>query len=138
MPNTNTCNLSGVYVRYDDTATYGGVSEDSIKDNVPFDICLALEAGQNIFNMPAAYNLHVALNDLSNSSTTVYTANLPGTLGDPGWTTLDFVHSFPVPPALITPALDGHAFQVVGVMSVGKGDPIVEAKLSEIFIITQP
>ena len=28
-------------------------------------------------------------------------------------------------------------FQVVGVMSVGKNDPIVEAKLSEIFIITQ-
>jgi hypothetical protein len=138
MPNTNTCNLSGVYVRYHDTATYGGVSEDSITDNVPFDVCLGLEAGKNLFNMPAAYNLHVALNDLSNSSTTVYTTDLAGTLGDAGWTTLDFVSAFAVPPASITPALDGHAFQVVGVMSVGKGDPIVEAKLSEIFIITQP
>ena len=137
MPNTNTCNLSGVYVRYHDTATYGGVSEDSITDNVPFDICLGLEAGKNLFNMPAAYNLHVALNDLSNSSTTVYTTDLAGTLGDAGWTTLDFVSAFAVPPASITPALDGHAFQVVGVMSVGKGDPIVEAKLSEVFIITQ-
>jgi hypothetical protein len=103
MPNTNTANLSGVYVRYHDTATFGGVSEDAIKDNLPFDIVFALEAGANVFGMPAAYTLHV----------------------------------FPVPPALITHALDGHAFQVVGVMSVGKNDPMVEAKLSEIFIITQ-
>jgi len=137
MPSANTANLSGVYVRYDDTATYGGVSEDSIKDNVPFDLCLALEAGQNLANMPAAYTLTVALNDLSNSSTTVYSDSLTGALGDTGWPTLDYVHAFPVPPALITAALDGHAFQVVGVMSVGKADPIVEAKLSEVFIITQ-
>jgi hypothetical protein len=137
MPNTNTANLSGVYVRYHDTATYGGVSEDSIKDNLPFDICLALESGANVFGMSAAYNLHVALNDLSNSSTTVYTDDLAGSLGDADWAALDFVHAFAVPPALITAALDGHAFQVVGVMSVGKADPIVEAKLSEVFIITQ-
>ena len=32
----------------------------------------------------------------------------------------------------------GAAAQVVGVMSVGKGHPIVEARLSEIFITTQP
>jgi hypothetical protein len=137
MPNTNTANLSGTYVRYHDTATFGGVSEDAIKDNLPFDIVLALEAGTNVFGMPAAYTLHVALNDLSNSATTVYSNTVTGTLGDPGWPKQDTLHVFPVPPALITHALDGHAFQVVAVMSVGKNDPIVEAKLSEVFIITQ-
>ena len=85
MPSANQCELSSVYVRYTDVANHGGVSEESIKDNASFDLVLVLEAGQTIYNTGAHYNLLIVLNDLSDSSKTVFTDSQSGSLGDVNW-----------------------------------------------------
>jgi hypothetical protein len=137
MPSANECELSGVYVRYTDVADHGGISEESIKDNQSFDLVLELEAGQTIFNAGAAYNLFVVLNDLSDSSKTIYTNTQAGSLGDPKWQTMDttFFWTVPASPPALT---DDHVYQAIAVMSVGKHDPIVDAEQSDLFIATQP
>jgi hypothetical protein len=137
MPSANECELSGVYVRYTDVADHGGISEESIKDNQSFDLVLELEAGQTIFNAGAAYNLFVVLNDLSDSSKTIYTNTQAGSLGDPKWQTMDttFFWTVPASPQALT---DDHVYQAIAVMSVGKHDPIVDVEQSDLFIATQP
>jgi|HubBroStandDraft_4_1064222.scaffolds.fasta_scaffold02520_7 hypothetical protein len=137
MPSANESALTSVYVRYTDTADHGGISEESIKDNQSFDLCLDLEAGQTIFNSGAAYNLFVVLNDLSDSSTTVYKNSQGGSLGDPKWPTMDTTFSWTIPAGSI-PLADDHVYQATGVMSVGKSDPIVDVDQSALFIVTQP
>jgi hypothetical protein len=98
---------------------------------------LKLEAGQTIFNAGALYNLFLVLNDLSDSSKTVYTSTQGGSLGDPNWTKMDVEFSWTVPPGTV-PLVDDHVYQAIGVMSVGKADPIVDAEQSDLFIVTQP
>src|SRR5215469_9635976 len=137
MPSANECELASVYVRYADTVRHGGISEESIKDNEPIDLCLELEAGQSIFNAGAAYNLFVVLNDLSDSSTTVYRNSQAGSLGDPKWQTMATTFSWTVPTGTI-PLVNEHIYQATAVMSVGKSDPIVDVDQSAMFIVTQP
>jgi hypothetical protein len=137
MPSANQCRLISVYVRYTDTTNYGGVSEESIKDNQSFDLCLKLEAGQAIFIQGARYNLLVILNDLSDSSRTVYTNTQAGSLGDPNWQNMDTTFCWTVPAGSV-PLVDDHVYQATAVMSVGKHDPIVDAEQSDLFIVTQP
>ena len=137
MPSANECELASVYVRYTDTASHGGISEESIKDNQSFDLCLELEAGQTIFNQGAQYNLFVVLNDLSDSSRTVYTNTQAGSLGDPNWQNMDTTFSWTVPAGSV-PLVDDHVYQATAVMSVGKHDPIVDTEQSGLFIVTQP
>ena len=137
MPSANECELVSVYVRYADTARQGGISEKSIKDNESIDLCLELEAGQTIFNAGAAYNLFVVLNDLSDSSTTVYKNSRAGSLGDPRWQTMATTFSWTVPAGSI-PLVNEHIYQATALMSVGKSNPIVDADQSALFIVTQP
>jgi len=137
MPSANQCELTSVYVRYTDITNHGGISEESIKDNQSFDLCLELEAGQTIFNQGAQYNLFVVLNDLSDSSRTVYTNTQAGSLGDPNWQNMDTTFSWTVPPGSV-PLADDHVYQATAVMSVGKHDPIVDAEQSRLLIVTQP
>jgi hypothetical protein len=137
MPSANECELTSVYVRYADTATHGGISEESIKDNQSFDLCLELEAGQAIFDAAGQYNLFVVLNDLSDSSKTVYTNTQAGSLDDTNWKTLATTFFWTVPAGSV-PLVDGHVYQAIGVMSVGKHNPIVNADQSSLFIVTQP
>jgi len=137
MPSANECELASVYVRYTDTADHGGISEESIKDNQSFDVCLGLEAGQTIFNTGAAYNLFVVLNDLSDSSKTVYKNTQAGSLGDPKWQAMHTTFFWTVPAGSISLA-DDHVYQATAVMSVGKSDPIVDVEQSDLFIVTQP
>jgi hypothetical protein len=126
-----------VYVRYTDVANHGGISEESIKDNQSFDLVLELEAGQTIFNAGAMYNLFVVLNDLSDSSKTVYKNAQAGGLGDPKWQAMDTTFAWTVPAGTV-PLADDHVYQAVAVMSVGKNDPIVDVEQSDLFIATQP
>jgi hypothetical protein len=137
MPSANECELSSVYVRYTDVAAHGGISEESIKDNASFDLVLDLEAGQAIFNTGAAYSLSVVLNDLSASSKTIYTNTLGGSLGDANWGKMAVQFAWTVPPGTVA-VVDGHVYQAIGVMNVGKADPIVDAEPSDLFIVTQP
>jgi hypothetical protein len=137
MPSANQCRLISVYVRYTDTTNYGGISEESIKDNQSFDLCLKLEAGQTIFNQGARYNLFVVLNDLSDSSRTVYTNTRTGSLGDPSWQNMATTFAWTVPAGSV-PLVDDHVYQATAVMRVGKRDPIVDAEQSDLFIVTQP
>ena len=136
MPSANQCELTSVFVRYTDTANHGGISEESIKDNQPFDLCLELEAGGAIFNAGAQYNLFVVLNDLSDSSRTVYANTQAGSLGDSSWQNMDTTFSWTVPAGSV-PLVDDHVYQAIGVMSVGKHDPIVGTDQSRLFIVTQ-
>ena len=137
MPSAHQCELTSVYVRYTDTVDHGGISEESIKDNQSFDLCLELEAGQAIFDEGARYTLFVVLNDLSDSSTTVYTNTQAGSLGDPSWQTMGTTFCWTVPAGSV-PLVDNHVYQATAVMSVGKHDPIVDAGQSDLFIVTQP
>jgi hypothetical protein len=137
MPSSNECELASVYVRYTDTASHGGISEESIRHNHSFDLCLALEAGEIIFNSGAAYNLLVVLNDLSDSSATVYKNSQAGSLGDPKWPAQDTTFSWTVPAGSIR-LTDNHVYQATAVMRVGKSDPIVDVAQSDLFIATQP
>ena len=137
MPSANQCELTSVFVRYTDIVNHGGISEESIKDNQSFDLCLELEAGQAIFDAAGQYNLFVVLNDLSDSSKTVYTNTQAGSLGDPNWQNMDTTFSWTVPAGSV-PLVDDHVYQAIAVMSVGKHDPIVGAEQSRLFIITQP
>lgn len=136
MPSANQCELASVYVRYADTARHGGISEKSIRDNESIDVCLALEAGQTIFNAGSAYNLFVVLNDLLDSSATVYKNSHAGSLGDPKWLTMATTFSWTVPAGSI-PLVDEHIYQATAVMSVGKSHPIVDVDQSAIFIVTR-
>ena len=136
MPTANECALARVYVRYADTARYGGISEKSIKENEPIDLCLELEAGQTIFNAGAAYRLFVVLNDLSDSSATVYKNSRAGSLGDPKWQTMATTFSWTVLAGSIPLAAE-HVYQATAVMSVGKADPIVGSAQSAPFIFTK-
>jgi hypothetical protein len=126
-----------VYVRYTDVVNHGGISEESIKDNQSFDLVLELEAGQTIFNSGAVYNLFVVLNDLSDSSKTIYTNAQAGSLGDPKWQAMDTTFFWTVPVGTVALA-DDHVYQTIAVMSVGKHDPIVDAEQSDLFIVSQP
>ena len=137
MPGANQCELTSVYVRYTDTTNHGGISEESIKDDQSFDLCLELEAGQAIFDQGARYNLFVVLNDLSDSSRTVYTNTRTGSLGDPSWQNMGTTFAWTVPAGSV-PLVDNHVYQATAVMSVGKHDPIVDAGQSDLFIVTQP
>jgi hypothetical protein len=137
MPSANACRLASVYVRYTDTANHGGISEESIKDNQSFDLCLELEAGQTIFNAGAVYELFVVLNDLSDSSATVYKNSQAGSLGDPKWQAQDTTFFWTIPAGSV-PLADDHVYQATAVISVGKADPIVDSAQSQLFIATQP
>ena len=137
MPGANQCELTSVYVRYTDTTNHGGISEESIKDDQSFDLCLELEAGQAIFDQGARYNLFVVLNDLSDSSRTVYTNTRTGSLGDPSWQNMGTTFAWTVPAGSV-PLVDDHVYQAIAVMSVGKHDPIVDAEQSDLFIVTKP
>jgi hypothetical protein len=134
MPSANQCRLISVYVRYTDTTDYGGICEESVKDNQSFDLCLKLEAGQAIFNQGARYNLLVILNDLSDSSRTVYTNTQAGSLGDPNWQNMNTTFCWTVP-AGTAPLAEHHIYQATAVMSVGKHAPIVDAEQSDLFIV---
>jgi hypothetical protein len=144
MTSANQCELTRAYVQYDAAVTppivYSGVSEESIVYTEPFDIVLELEAGWAIWSSGAKYNLYVVLNDLSDSSTTLWTTNTNGSLdsADPSWLNPAFKSVFQVPAGTITAAQADHVLQAIGVMSVGVGNPIVDLKQSELFIITQP
>lgn len=137
MPSAHACELTRVYVRYADTARHGGICEHAITANVPIDLCLQLQAGRAVFDVGAAYHLAVVLNDLSDSSATIYANSHAGSLGDPAWQTMATTFSWTLPTASI-PLADQHIYQATAVMSVGKPDPIVEASQSPPFIITQP
>jgi hypothetical protein len=137
MPSANACQLASVYVRYTDTANHGGISEESIKDGQSFDLCLELEAGQTIFDAGAVYELFVVLNDLSDSSATVYKNSQAGSLGDPKWQAQRTTFFWTIPAGSV-PLADDHVYQATAVMSVGKGDPIVDSAQSQLFIATQP
>ena len=137
MPSANQCELTSVYVRYTDTTNHGGISEESIKDDQSFDLCLELEAGQAIFDQGARYNLFVVLNDLSYGSKIVYTNMQAGSLGDSNWQNMDTTFCWTVPAGSV-PLVDDHVYQATAVMSVGKHDPIVDAEQSDLFIVTQP
>lgn len=137
MPSAKDCELASVYVRYADTARHGGISETSINGNEPIDLCLQLEAGQTIFNAGAAYHLFVVLNDLSDSSTTVYKNSHAGSIGDPKWPTMATTFSWTVPAGGI-PLAGEHIYQATAAMSVGKSDPIVDVNQSTPFIVTCP
>lgn len=137
MPSASECELASVYVRYSDTVRHGGISEESIKDNEPIDLCLALEAGQTIFNAGAVYNLFVVLNDISDSSATVYKNSRAGSLGDPKWQTMATTFFWTIPAGGI-PLVNEHIYQATAVMSVGKSDPIVDVDQSAVFIVTTP
>ena len=137
MPSANVCELTSVYVRYADTAEHGGISEKSIKDNEPIDLCLDLEAGRTIFNAGAAYHLFVVLNDISESSATVYKNSRAGSLGDPKWRTMATTFAWTIPVGGI-PLVAQHIYQATAVMSVGKSNPIVDVDQSPPFIVTQP
>ena len=137
MPSANECELASVYVRYTDTASHGGISEESIKDNESFDLCLELEAGQTIYNSGAQFNLFVVLNDLSDNSTTVFKNSQAGSLGDPKWQAMDTTFFWTIPVGSV-PLVDDHVYQATGVMSVGRADPIVDSEQSPLFIVTQP
>ena len=131
MPNANECELSRVFVR-----NVGGlVSEESIKDDVRFDVVLEAESGQTLFNGGGAYKLLMVLRDLT-TSTTLSQQSLSGTFGDANWPTPVLQLAFTQNPA--GGAADDHVLQVLGVLSAGRADPIVDAEESDIFIITQP
>jgi hypothetical protein len=137
MPSATQCELSSVYVRYTHVDKHGGISEESIKDSQSFDLVLELEAGQTIFDQGAAYNLFVVLNDLSDSSKTIYKNTQAGSLGDPKWQKMNTRFFWTVPPGSAHLA-DDHVYQATAVMSVGKHDPIVDVEQSDLFIATQP
>jgi hypothetical protein len=145
MTNANQCELTSSYVQYDQAVTppivYSGVSEEAINYTEPFDIVLDLEAGSTIWLTGAKYSLSVVLNDLSNSSDTIWAFNATGTLAnpaDPYWPTMSAAAVFPVPPGTVTSAMTDHVLQAIGVMSVGVGDPIVGVQESGLFLVTQP
>jgi len=79
----------------------------------------------------------VVLNDLSDSSKTIYTNTQAGSLGDPKWQAMDTAFFWTVPPSAVSLA-DDHVYQAIAVMSVGKHDPIVDVEQSDLFIVTQP
>lgn len=135
MPSAHDCELTRVYVRYADTVRHGGVSEHAITGTEPIDLCLQLQAGQTIFNAGAAYHLSVVLNDLSDSSATIYRDSHGGSLGDPAWQTMATIFSWTLPAGSI-PLTGQHIYQASAVMSVGKPDPVVEANQSSLFIVT--
>src|SRR5215472_16497855 len=137
MPSAHDCELTRVYVRYADTARHGGICEHAITCTEPIELCLHLQVGQTIFNAGAAYHLVVVLNNLSASSTTIYTNSHAGSLGDPAWQTMATTFCFTLLAGRI-PLAGQHIYQAFAVMSVGKPDPIVKANQSPIFIVTQP
>jgi len=137
MPSASECELASVYVRYTDTANHGGISEESIRDDQSFDLVLELEAGSGKFNEGAKYNLFVVLNDISDSSKTVYANSQAGALGDPQWSKMNTTFSWTVPAGSI-PLTDDHVYQATAVMSVGVHDPIVDTEQSDLFIAIQP
>jgi hypothetical protein len=133
MPNTDECELSRVYVR-----NPGGlVAEESIKDNVIFEVVLEAEAGQALFNQGGAYKLITVVTDFTNDYITFFTNSVSGTFGDANWPNQVVQHAF-TPPAAPGPGRDDHVFQAIGVVSAGRADPIVDTEFSDVFIITQP
>jgi len=137
MPSAHDCELIRVYVRYADTARHGGICEHAITGTEPIELCLQLQAGQTIFDAGAAYQLFVVLNDLSASSTTIYTNSHAGSLGDPAWQTMATTFCWTLPTGSV-PLTGQHIYQAIAVMSVGKPDPIVKANQCPVFIVTQP
>ena len=136
MPNATEAELASVYVRYTDVAAHGDSTEESIKDNQSFDLVLEIEAGQVLFNTGAKYNLSVVLNDLFDSSKTIYSNTQCGSLGDANWLKPDVKFAWTIPPGTV-PLVDDHVYQAIGVMSVGNADPIVDMEQGELFVVTQ-
>lgn len=137
MPNATDAELASVYVRYTDVTAHGDNTEESIKDNQSFDLVLELEAGQAVFNSGAKYNLSVVLNDLFDSSKTIYSNTQGGSLGDTAWQKPDVKFAWTIPAGSL-PLVDDHVYQAIGVLSVGNADPIVDMEQSELFVVTQP
>ncbi len=136
MPNATQAELASVYVRYTDVTDHGDNTEESIKDNQSFDLVLELEAGQVLFNQGSKYNLSVVLNDLFDSSKTIYSNTQGGALGDSNWLKPDVKFAWTIPAGTL-PLVDNHVYQAIGVLSVGNADPIVDMEQSELFVVTQ-
>ena len=131
MPSATQCELARVYVRNQG----GQVSEESIRDDAPYDVVFEAEAGKTLWDQGGAYKLLMVLKDLS-SSTTVIQQAVEGTFGDPNWPNTVLQYAFPQTPA--GAGADDHVFQALGVLSAGKHDPIVDSAQSDVVIITQP
>jgi len=132
MPSANDCELSRVYVRNNG----GLVSEESIKDNVSFDVVLEAEAGQTLFNGGGAYKLIMVVTDFTADYTTYATNTVSGNFGDANWPNPVLSYPFTLAPA--GPGRDDHVLQAMGVLSAGRNDPSVDTEQSDLFIITQP
>jgi hypothetical protein len=131
MPNANECELARVYVR-----NQGGVvSEESIKDNLPFEIVLEAEAGTALLNGGGQFQLRVFLTDMV-ADITVPAGTALGAFHTAAWPTeaLQQVFARPAPGA----GNDDHVFKAFGVLQAGLGDPIVDYEESDVFIVTAP
>jgi hypothetical protein len=132
MPSANECELSRVYVRN----TGGLVGEESIKDNVNFEVVLEAEAGQTLHNGGGPYKLILVVTDFTNDYITYDTQTKAGTFGDATWPNLPVQFAFTVPAT--GAGRDDHVFQAIGVVTAGLADPIVDTEFSDVFIITPP
>lgn len=131
MTNANQVQLEQVYARNGGGAT----SEESIKDNVPYELVMEAEAGSAMFNAGGAYKLIMVLRDLTTSST-VSVNTVSGSFGDANWPAPALKRAFPQ--AAAGAGRDDHVLQALAVLSAGVHDPSVESEESEVFIITQP
>lgn len=131
MPNANECELARVYVR-----NLGGtVSEESIKDNVRYEIVADAECGQALHNTGGGFKLSVYLTDLVTDITTP-AGSLVGNFRTAAWPSTALSRAFPQ--AASTAAKDDHAMRAFGVLQAGASDPIVDYEESDIFIVTTP
>jgi hypothetical protein len=131
MPNANECELARVYVRN----LGGNVSEESIKDNVRYEIVADAECGQTLLNTGGGFKLSVYLTDLVTDITTP-AGNLVGNFKSGAWPNPALSQAFPQPAS--TGARDDHAMRAFGVLQAGAADPIVDFEESDIFIVTTP
>ena len=131
MPNANGCELARVYVRNPG----GVVSEESIKDNQPYEIVLEAEAGSALLNGGGQFKLRVFLTDMV-TDITVPAGAVNGAFHTAAWPNMALQHVFarPAPGA----GNDDHVFKAFGVLQAGVGDPIVDYEESDVFIVTTP
>jgi hypothetical protein len=132
MPNTNQAILARVKV----TATNAAFEEETIPSNAAFDVVVAAEAGNNVFNSNQSFRLQMVLTDYTANFTTVVALSQNGNVGVGNWPNREQEFRFAVP--ALGPARNDHALRAFAVLQIGTGDPIVDYEEGEVFVVTAP
>ena len=116
--------------------TGSSVSDLTFKSGTGFDVVVEAEAGNAAAGSGQPWDISIVVRDLHQSHPPTYTDSANGSLGVAPWSSQKYTHRFAIPAQ--PTAKQGHAMEVLAVLTIRVADPDVSFAKSLMFCITKP